>query len=233
MPCQGYAMSHWYVVLSCPELSVPYPVLSCPVLSWGECVVPCGCPPWGKASLSLSSPKWEGKGGEPGGKPPPTWTGEAGCTWTLDVDGSTGTLSWHESECRANNYCLRKNLLGHYRQMLSYRSVLGKEVIGLIWVKEEGRTGFSKGLQGCSKGFHEGEARGKSWGAALPAQGKPCPSRLFYSDLHSISNTVFQSTEVIRQVNFFNAILVHFWWQIVNSDTTFFSWIFYAEYFCE
>ena len=56
---------------------------------------------------------------------------------------------------------------------------------------------------------------------------------IFYSDLHSISNTVFQSTKVSRRVNFFNAILVHFWWQIVNSDTTFFSWIFYAEYFCE
>ena len=56
--------------------------------------------------------------------------------------------------------------------------------------------GFSEGWQGCSEGFPEGEARGKSRGAALPARGKPRPSRLFYSDLHSISNTVFQSTEV-------------------------------------
>ena len=30
--------------------------------------------------------------------------------------------------------------------------------IGLIEVKEEGRTGFSKGWQGCSKGFPEGKA---------------------------------------------------------------------------
>ena len=33
---------------------------------------------------------------------------------------------------------------------------------GLIRVKEEGWTGFSDGWQGCSKGFPEGEARGKS-----------------------------------------------------------------------
>ena len=31
--------------------------------------------------------------------------------------------------------------------------------IGLIWVKEEGKTGFSEGWQGCSEGFPEGEAR--------------------------------------------------------------------------
>ena len=48
--------------------------------------------------------------------------------------------------------------------------------------------GFSEGLQGCSEGFPEGEDRGKSKGAALPALGKPRPSRLFYSDLHSISD---------------------------------------------
>ena len=58
--------------------------------------------------------------------------------------------------------------------------------IGLIQVKEEGWRGVSEGWQGCSEGFPEGEARGKSRGAALPAQGKPRPSRLFYSDLHSI-----------------------------------------------
>ena len=34
--------------------------------------------------------------------------------------------------------------------------------IELIQVKEEGWTGFSVGLQGCSEGFPEGEARGKS-----------------------------------------------------------------------
>ena len=33
---------------------------------------------------------------------------------------------------------------------------------GLIQVKEEGLTGFSEGWQGCSEGFLEGEARGKS-----------------------------------------------------------------------
>ena len=82
--------------------------------------------------------------------------------------------------------------------------------IGFILVKEEGRTGFFEGWQGCSEGFPEGEARGKSRGAALPARRKPCPSRLFYSDLHSITNTVFQSTEVSRRVNLFYAILVHF-----------------------
>ena len=57
---------------------------------------------------------------------------------------------------------------------------------GLIQVKEEGWTGFSEGWQGCSEGFSEGKARGKSRGAALPARGKPRPSRLFYSNLHSI-----------------------------------------------
>ena len=57
---------------------------------------------------------------------------------------------------------------------------------GLIQVKEEGWSGFSEGWQGCSEGFPEGEARGKSWGAALPAPGKPRPSRLFYLDLHPI-----------------------------------------------
>ena len=41
--------------------------------------------------------------------------------------------------------------------------------IGLIQVKEEGWTGFSKGWQGSSEGFPEGEAQGKSQGAALPA----------------------------------------------------------------
>ena len=35
--------------------------------------------------------------------------------------------------------------------------------IGLIQVKEEGWTGFSKGRQGCSKGFSEGKARGNAW----------------------------------------------------------------------
>ena len=55
--------------------------------------------------------------------------------------------------------------------------------IGLIQAKDEGQTGYSKDWQGCSKGFPKGKGRGKSLGAALPAQGKPHPSRLFYSDL--------------------------------------------------
>ena len=53
---------------------------------------------------------------------------------------------------------------------------------GLIQVKEEGWTGCSKGWQGCSEGFPNGEAWGKSRGAALPARGKPHPSLLFYLD---------------------------------------------------
>ena len=51
---------------------------------------------------------------------------------------------------------------------------------GLIQVKGEGWTGFSKSWKGCSEGFPEGEAQGKSRGAALPALGKPRPFRLFY-----------------------------------------------------
>ena len=34
--------------------------------------------------------------------------------------------------------------------------------IGLIRVKEEGQTGFSRGWQDCSEGFPMGKARGKS-----------------------------------------------------------------------
>ena len=49
---------------------------------------------------------------------------------------------------------------------------------GLIQAKEEGWTGISEGWQGCSEGFPEGKAQGKSRGEALPAQGKPRPSRL-------------------------------------------------------
>ena len=47
--------------------------------------------------------------------------------------------------------------------------------IGLIKVKKE-LTGFFKGWEWCSMGFPEGEARGKSQEAALPARGKPRPS---------------------------------------------------------
>ena len=104
----------------------------------------------------------------------------------------------------------------------SYKVSWGKQQTGLIRVKEEGWMGFSEGWQGCSEGFPEGEARGK-----------PRPSRIFFSDLYSISKTFFKKSDVSRRVNFFNAILVYFAWQIVNSHTSFFSWIFWAEYFCE
>ena len=42
------------------------------------------------------------------------------------------------------------------------KEILGKIGIGLIQVKKEGWTGFFEGLQGCSEGFPEGEARGNS-----------------------------------------------------------------------
>ena len=71
--------------------------------------------------------------------------------------------------------------------------------IGLIRVKEEDWTGFSKGWQGCSKGFPEGKARGKSREVALPAQGKPHPSRLFYSDLHFISDRFSQLSKKAKK----------------------------------
>ena len=48
---------------------------------------------------------------------------------------------------------------------------LSSNRIGLIQVKEEGKTGFSEGRQGCFKGFPEGRAQGKSRGSALPVQG--------------------------------------------------------------
>ena len=68
------------------------------------------------------------------------------------------------------------------------KSNLGKEYIdgdqhdtsqNGVLLKEEGRTGFSKGWQGSSEGFPEGGAQGKSRGAALPAQGKPVLSDYF------------------------------------------------------
>ena len=76
--------------------------------------------------------------------------------------------------------------LGHHVQPLGAALVRLPVNLGLIQVKEEGWTGFSVGWQGCSGGFPKGKTRGKSQGAALPGQGKPRPSRLFYLDLHSI-----------------------------------------------
>ena len=46
---------------------------------------------------------------------------------------------------------------------------------------------------------------------SMPAQEKPSPFRLFYPDLHSISNTISLSIEVCRRVKFFNTISTHFW----------------------
>ena len=46
--------------------------------------------------------------------------------------------------------------------------------------KRGGKDGVFQGLAGMLRGI--------SRGAALPAQGKPRPSRFFYLDLHSISN---------------------------------------------
>ena len=109
--------------------------------------------------------------------------------------------------------------------------------IGLIWVKEEGRTGFSEGWQGCSEGFPKGEARGKSRGAVLPAREKPRPSQLFYWDFHSISNKIFQSTEVSRRVNFFkryfSSLLMtncKFWHNFLSLN--FLCRIFFDKIFC-
>ena len=82
--------------------------------------------------------------------------------------------------CSLRSRIVYTQIKGLWQHNLLY--IYSRPVIGLILVKEEGRTGFSEGWQGCSEGFPEGEARGKSRGAALPARGKPRPSRLFYSD---------------------------------------------------
>ena len=88
---------------------------------------------------------------------------------------------------------------------LLLRLALPKCIDWIIWVKEEGRTGFSEGFLRFPRfpGFPLGLVFGKSLEAALPDQGKLCPFQIFYSDLRSISNTVNQSTEVSRRVNFF------------------------------
>ena len=62
---------------------------------------------------------------------------------------------------------------------------------GLSHVVNPCTRGGMDGWQGCSEGFPEGKARGKSQEAALPARGETRPSQLFYSDLHSFSNTYF------------------------------------------
>ena len=92
---------------------------------------------------------------------------------------------------------------------------------GLIQVKEEGRTGFSNGWQGCSKGFPEGKAQKKSWGAALWAWGKPRPSRLFYLDftfylkLYILVNFLnFSSIDVLRSI--MAAKLLEYFYRIIR-----------------
>ena len=73
----------------------------------------------------------------------------------------------------------KKNLYTTYGAVYFLR---GFNWIGLVWVNKEGQTGFSRGCQGCTKGTR---------GAALTAQGKLCPSRLFHSCLHSTFNNFF------------------------------------------
>ena len=74
------------------------------------------------------------------------------------------------------------------------------------WVnlsKRGGKDGVFQGLEGLLWGISQGEAREKSRGAALPARGNPVLPNSFYSYLHSISNTIFQSTKVSWRGNFF------------------------------
>ena len=56
----------------------------------------------------------------------------------------------------------------------------------MIQVKEKGRTGFSKGWQGCPEGFPEGEAKENIEEQPCQPKEKPCPTRLFFLDLDSI-----------------------------------------------
>ena len=63
--------------------------------------------------------------------------------------------------------------------------------IGLIRVKEKGSTGFSKGCQGCSKGFSVGEGQGKSQGTALLHEENP------------VILDYFTQIKIIFQIGFF------------------------------
>ena len=102
------------------------------------------------------------------------------------------TLAWNKADVKLYLYNLDQALLVQsiivtkLKLWELIKDPVNKIPYWVIQVKEEGWTGFSEGWQDCSEGFPEGEARGKSRGAALPAQGKPSPSRLFYLDLHSI-----------------------------------------------
>ena len=155
-----------------------------------------------------------------------SWLAKIGCQ-NLKLAGNTFPPFWSPAPERdAQMKGVRKSsclILDYFSHIVQYN--------GLIWVKEEGRTEFSEGWQGCFEVFPKGKARGKSWGAALPARGKPSPSRLFYSGLHSISNTVFWGQQAGKL--FLNTISAHFWWQIANSDKTLFSKIVSGEYVCD
>ena len=56
--------------------------------------------------------------------------------------------------------------------------------------------GVFRGLAGLLRGIFRGLSPGKSRGAALLVRGKPCPCRLFYSDLHSIRNRFFHLSKL-------------------------------------
>ena len=113
--------------------------------------------------------------------------------------------------------------------MVHYITLEGCKSKFYLWVKRElvnlctrgGTGGISEGWQGSSKGFLEGEAQGKSWGAALPDWGKPRRSRFCYSDLHSVCNRSLKRKEKNKACwawTFQKYNLAHFWCQISNSD---------------
>ena len=73
----------------------------------------------------------------------------------------------------------------------------------MIQVKEKGRTGFSKGWQGCPEGFPEGEAKENIEEQPCQPKEKPCPTRLFFLDLDSIWNRTFWRSFWIFQILIF------------------------------
>ena len=70
--------------------------------------------------------------------------------------------------------------------------------IWLIWLKEEG-------LEGCSKGFPQSKARGQSQGSALSARGKPIHQNSF-PQINILSETVFKNPKPVRVLQ-----LLHPW----------------------
>ena len=75
---------------------------------------------------------------------------------------------------------------------------------GFIRVKEEGRTGFSNGWQGCSEGFPEYKVREKSDRSSLQARGKPVLPDSFsqIKILFAIGFFTFQNSDGMRTINF-------------------------------